>query len=76
MRGDPLRVTAALHRARKNLDQWQAQPVWIFVYNAQSIARAARVCHKCVVAGAVMALSFVSVMANPFLLRCEPGPQP
>ena len=69
MRGDPALVAAALDIARRTGAKIRQNLFWAFVYNLAGIPLAAFGLLSPVVAGAAMALSSVSVMANALLLR-------
>ncbi|MCZ2498638.1 heavy metal translocating P-type ATPase [Xylophilus sp. Kf1] len=69
MRGDPGLVGAALDIARRTGRKIRQNLFWAFVYNLAGIPLAAFGYLSPVVAGAAMALSSVSVMANALLLR-------
>jgi Cu+-exporting ATPase len=69
MRGDPLLVAAALEISRRTVSKIRQNLFWAFVYNAAGIPLAALGFLSPVVAGAAMALSSVSVMANALLLK-------
>ncbi|QHI98867.1 heavy metal translocating P-type ATPase [Xylophilus rhododendri] len=69
MRADPALVGAALDIARRTGAKIRQNLFWAFVYNLAGIPLAAFGLLSPVVAGAAMALSSVSVMANALLLR-------
>ena len=69
MRGDPGLVAAALDISRRTGAKIRQNLFWAFVYNLAGIPLAALGYLSPVVAGAAMALSSVSVMANALLLR-------
>jgi Cu+-exporting ATPase len=69
MRGDPLLVPAALDVSRRTYAKIKQGLFWAFAYNLIGIPRAAFGGLSPVVAGAAMALSSVSVVANALLLR-------
>ena len=69
MRGDPLLVAAALDISRRTVAKIRQNLFWAFAYNAAGIPLAAQGFLSPVVAGAAMALSSVSVMANALLLK-------
>lgn len=69
MRGDPRLVADALDISRRTYRKIQQGLFWAFVYNAVGIPLAASGHLDPVVAGAAMALSSVSVVANALLLR-------
>ncbi|WP_026437669.1 cation-translocating P-type ATPase [Acidovorax sp. JHL-9] len=69
MRGDPMLVAAALDISRRTVAKIRQNLFWAFVYNVAGIPLAALGYLNPVVAGAAMALSSVSVMANALLLK-------
>jgi Cu+-exporting ATPase len=69
MRGDPLLVLDALDISGRTVAKIRQNLVWAFVYNVAGIPLAALGYLNPVFAGAAMALSSVSVMANALLLR-------
>jgi len=69
MRSDPALVAAALDIARRTGAKIRQNLFWAFVYNLAGIPLAAFGMFSPVVAGAAMALSSISVMANALLLR-------
>jgi Cu+-exporting ATPase len=69
MRGDPLLVLDALDISGRTVAKIRQNLVWAFVYNVAGIPLAALGYLSPVFAGAAMALSSVSVMANALLLR-------
>ncbi|WCM93205.1 heavy metal translocating P-type ATPase [Acidovorax sp. NCPPB 2350] len=69
MRGDPALVAAALDISRRTVGKIRQNLFWAFAYNVAGIPLAALGYLSPVVAGAAMALSSVSVMANALLLR-------
>ncbi|MBL0918741.1 MAG: copper-translocating P-type ATPase [Hydrogenophaga sp.] len=69
MRGDPRLVGAALDISRRTVRKIRQNLFWAFVYNVAGIPLAALGFLNPVVAGAAMALSSVSVMANALLLK-------
>jgi Cu+-exporting ATPase len=69
MRGDPALVAAALDISRRTVLKIRQNLFWAFAYNVAAIPLAALGYLSPVVAGAAMALSSVSVMANALLLR-------
>jgi P-type Cu+ transporter len=69
MRGDPLLVPAALDISRRTYGKIKQGLFWAFAYNVVGIPLAAFGQLSPVVAGAAMALSSVSVVANALLLR-------
>ena len=79
LRGDPLLVPAALDVSRRTFAKIRQGLAWAFAYNLVGIPLAAAGLLSPVVAGAAMALSSVSVVANALLLRrwkpaAPPGP--
>ena len=69
MRGDPQLVAAALDISHRTVMKIRQNLFWAFVYNVAGIPLAALGYLSPVVAGAAMALSSVSVMANALLLK-------
>ena len=69
MRGDPLLVAAALDISHRTALKIRQNLFWAFAYNVAGIPLAALGYLSPVVAGAAMALSSVSVMANALLLK-------
>ncbi|WP_208941946.1 heavy metal translocating P-type ATPase [Paracidovorax avenae] len=69
MRGDPALVAAAIDISRRTVVKIRQNLFWAFVYNAAGIPLAALGYLSPVVAGAAMALSSVSVLANALLLK-------
>lgn len=69
MRGDPLLVADAIEIARATDTRIRQNLGWAFVYNVVGIPLAAFGLLDPVLAGAAMALSSVSVLANALLLR-------
>ncbi len=69
MRGDPLLVAAALDISDRTVAKIRQNLFWAFVYNAAGIPLAALGFLNPVLAGAAMAMSSVSVMANALLLK-------
>ncbi|MBB6557775.1 Cu+-exporting ATPase [Acidovorax soli] len=69
MRGDPLLVAAALDISHRTVQKIRQNLFWAFAYNVAGIPLAALGYLSPVVAGAAMALSSVSVMANALLLK-------
>ncbi|MCS4511717.1 heavy metal translocating P-type ATPase [Xylophilus ampelinus] len=69
MRPDPALVGAALDVARRTVAKIRQNLFWAFVYNLAGVPLAAFGLLSPVVAGAAMALSSVSVLANALLLR-------
>jgi len=74
MRGDPRLVPAALEISRRTYAKIRQGLLWAFAYNVLGIPLAALGYLSPVVAGAAMALSSVSVVANALLLRRWRGP--
>jgi Cu+-exporting ATPase len=69
MRGDPKLVSAALDISARTVAKIRQNLFWAFFYNAAGIPLAALGYLDPVFAGAAMAMSSVSVMANALLLR-------
>ena len=69
MRGDPMLVVAALDISARTVAKIRQNLFWAFAYNVAGIPLAALGYLDPVVAGAAMALSSVSVMANALLLK-------
>ena len=69
MRGDPLLVAAALDISARTVRKIRQNLFWAFAYNVAGIPLAALGLLNPVFAGAAMALSSVSVMANALLLK-------
>ena len=69
MRGDPKLVAAALDISHRTVMKIRQNLFWAFAYNVAGIPLAALGYLSPVVAGAAMALSSVSVMANALLLK-------
>ena len=69
MRGDPALVSAALDVSKRTYAKIRQGLVWAFAYNVLSIPLAASGMLNPVIAGATMALSSVSVVANALLLH-------
>jgi len=69
MRGDPALVADALDIARRTYRKIRQNLGWAFVYNVVGLPLAAFGLLNPVLAGAAMALSSVSVVANALLLR-------
>ena len=74
MRGDPRLVAAALDISRLTVAKIRQNLFWAFFYNAAGIPLAALGYLHPVLAGAAMAMSSVSVMANALLLKRWKGP--
>ena len=74
MRGDPRLVPAALDICRRTYAKIRQGLFWAFAYNVLGIPLAAVGYLSPVVAGAAMALSSVSVVANALLLARWRGP--
>jgi Cu+-exporting ATPase len=69
MRGDPLLVVEAMDLSRRVRAKIRQNLFWAFIYNAAGIGFAAAGLLTPVIAGAAMAFSSVSVVANALLLR-------
>ena len=69
MRGDPVLVAGALDISSRTVAKIRQNLFWAFAYNAAGIPLAALGYLSPVMAGAAMALSSVSVMANALLLK-------
>jgi Cu+-exporting ATPase len=69
MRGDPLLVAAGLDISARTVRKIRQNLFWAFAYNAAGIPLAAFGFLNPVFAGAAMAMSSVSVMANALLLK-------
>ncbi len=69
MRGDPLLVAGALEISDRTVAKIRQNLFWAFIYNVAGIPLAALGFLNPVLAGAAMAMSSVSVMANALLLR-------
>ncbi len=69
MRPDPRLVARAIDVSRRTVRKIRQNLFWAFVYNAVGIPLAAAGLLDPVLAGAAMALSSVSVVANTLLLR-------
>jgi len=69
MRGDPLLVAGSLDVSKRTYAKIRQGLVWAFAYNVLGIPLAASGMLNPVIAGAAMALSSVSVVANALLLR-------
>ncbi len=69
MRGDPRLVPAALDIARRTYAKIRQNLFWAFIYNLVGIPLAAFGLLDPMLAGAVMALSSVSVVSNALLLK-------
>jgi len=69
MRGEPRLVAAALDISHRTVAKIRQNLFWAFAYNVAGIPLAALGYLSPVVAGAAMALSSVSVMANALLLK-------
>ncbi len=74
MRGDVALVGAALEISARTVAKIRQNLFWAFVYNTAGIPLAALGYLSPVIAGAAMALSSVSVMANALLLKRWSGP--
>jgi Cu+-exporting ATPase len=69
MRGDPALVAQAIDISRRTSAKIRQGLFWAFAYNVLGIPLAALGYLSPVLAGAAMALSSVSVVANALLLR-------
>lgn len=69
MRGDPALVAQAIDISKRTYQKIRQNLFWAFVYNAVGIPLAAMGMLSPVLAGAVMALSSVSVISNALLLK-------
>ncbi|MFM1987796.1 MAG: hypothetical protein RJA99_753 [Pseudomonadota bacterium] len=77
MRGDPLLVPAAIEISTRTVAKIRQNLFWAFAYNVVGIPLAAAGLLSPVIAGAAMAMSSVSVMANALLLsRWTPPSRP
>ncbi len=76
MRGDVALVGAALDISARTVAKIRQNLFWAFAYNTAGIPLAALGYLSPVMAGAAMALSSVSVMANALLLKRWRGPAP
>ena len=74
IRGEPRLVAAALDISRRTVSKIRQNLFWAFFYNVAGIPLAALGYLNPVLAGAAMALSSVSVMANALLLKRWKGP--
>ncbi|MFZ2320130.1 MAG: copper-transporting ATPase, partial [Pseudomonas sp.] len=69
LRGDPRLVPAALAISRRTYAKIRQNLFWAFIYNLIGLPLAAFGLLNPVLAGAAMALSSVSVVANALLLK-------
>lgn len=69
MRNDPMFVVASLDISGRTVTKIRQNLFWAFAYNLSGIPRVAFGFLNPVVAGAVMAMSSVSVMSNALLLK-------
>jgi len=69
MRGDPRLIAAAIDLSRRTVGKIRQNLFWAFAYNVVGIPLAAFGLLSPVFAGAAMALSSVSVLANALLLK-------
>jgi Cu+-exporting ATPase len=69
MRGDPRLIAEAVALSRKTYSKIRQNLFWAFIYNIVGIPLAAAGLLSPVFAGAAMALSSVSVVANSLALR-------
>lgn len=76
MRGDPMLVAAALDISARTVSKVRQNLFWAFFYNAAGIPLAAFGYLDPMMAGAAMAFSSVSVVANALLLKRWRGPLP
>ena len=69
MRGDPALVTDAIDISRRTYAKIRQNLFWAFIYNVIGLPLAAMGFLNPIIAGAAMAMSSVSVVANALLLR-------